>query len=197
MEILVKMHTDIPVPEKKDKCDWIDLRAAEDVVLRAGESKLISLGISMQLPDGYGALLVPRSSLYKRTGLLQANSVGVFESSYCGDDDVWGFWAYATRDTRIYKGDRICQFMLYPLPPAPAFKQVDHLPGENRGGWGSTGVNEYTPGSSKVTRYVGPDGRTYGGGGGGGGGIGYTDKYGNVYYIPGKTEVRPYKPEGN
>lgn len=141
MEILVKRHTDIPLPEKVPIGDWVDLRAAEDVFLHEGESQLISLGVSMKLPDGYGAILAPRSSTFKRTGLLQANSIGVFENSFCGDDDVWGFFAYATRDVEIAKGERICQFMIYPLQPELTFKEVDHMPDKSRGGWGSTGVN--------------------------------------------------------
>lgn len=139
MEILIKRHADIPLPEKTPVGDWIDLRAAKDVYIRSGETKLISLGVSMKLPYGYGAILAPRSSLFKNTGLLQANSIGVFESTYCGDDDIWGFMAYATRNCLIQKGTRICQFMIYPLQPEVTFTEVDHLDYQNRGGWGSTG----------------------------------------------------------
>lgn len=141
MEILVKRHTDVQLPEKVPIGDWVDLRVAEGTDLKAGESKLISLGISMKLPDGYGAILAPRSSTFKRTGLLQANSIGVFENSFCGDADIWGFFAYATRDVHLNKNDRICQFMIYPLQPELIFREVEHLPDKSRGGWGSTGVN--------------------------------------------------------
>lgn len=140
MLIFVKRHTDVDMPKKTPVGDWVDLRAAETVDLKAGESKLISLGISMKLPEGYGAILAPRSSLFKRTGLLQANSIGVFENSFCGEDDVWGFFAYATRDTHIEKNERICQFMIYPIQPDVHFCEVSHLTDPSRGGWGSTGV---------------------------------------------------------
>lgn len=141
MNILIKRHTDVELPKKTPVGDWIDLRAAERVTLKAGESALISLGVSMKLPEGYGAILAPRSSTFKRTGLLQANSIGVFENSFCGNDDVWGFFAYATRDITIEKNERICQFMIYPLQPEVEFTEVETLPDKSRDGWGSTGVS--------------------------------------------------------
>ena len=88
------------------KSDWIDLRAAEDVVMKAGEFRLISLGISMKLPDGYEAHVLPRSSTYKNWGILQANSQGVIDNSYSGTNDIWRFPALAMRDTAIKVNDR-------------------------------------------------------------------------------------------
>ncbi len=124
-----------------DKSNWIDLRAAEEVELKAGESKLIPLGVAMQLPDGYEALMVPRSSTYKTWGIIQTNHVGVIDEKYCGDNDQWFFPAKADRDTVIHVNDRICQFRLFKHQPAVVFETVESLGNEDRGGIGSTGTN--------------------------------------------------------
>lgn len=123
------------------KSDWIDLRAAEDVVMKKGEFKLISLGVVMQLPEGYEAHVVPRSSTFKNFGVIQANSVGIIDNSYCGDEDVWHFPALAMRDTEIHANDRICQFRIVKNQPAVSFTEVACLGNEDRGGFGSTGVH--------------------------------------------------------
>ena len=122
------------------KSDWIDLRAAEDVVLKAGEFKLISLGVCMQLPEGYEAHIVPRSSTFKNFGVLQADHMGVVDCSYCGNNDIWRFPALAMRDTEIHVGDRICQFRIMENQPKIVFEEVDNLEGADRGGFGSTGI---------------------------------------------------------
>lgn len=121
------------------KSDWIDLRAAEDVTLKQGEFKLIPLGVAMKLPRGYEAHIVPRSSTFKNFGIIQTNHQGVVDESYCGDNDQWYMPAYAVRDTQIHVNDRICQFRIMEHQPAVEFEQVDHLQGEDRGGFGSTG----------------------------------------------------------
>ena len=125
--------------EKISKGDWIDLRSAEDVVMKAGEFRLISLGISVQLPKGYEAHIVPRSSTFKNFGVIQTNHYGIIDESYCGENDIWKFPAYALRDTEIHKNDRICQFRLFKHMPTIEIDEVDHLDGEDRGGFGSTG----------------------------------------------------------
>ena len=122
------------------KSDWIDLRAAEDVVLKKGEFRLIRLGVAMQLPEGYEAHVVPRSSTYKNFGLIQTNHMGVIDCSYCGDNDEWRFPALAVRDTEIHINDRICQFRIMKNQPKLLFEETDHLEGTDRGGFGSTGV---------------------------------------------------------
>lgn len=143
MQIKIKYFTDkIDRLEYIDgKSDWIDLRAAEDVTLKAGEFKLIPLGIAMELPQGYEAHVVPRSSTFKNFGIIQTNSMGVIDESYCGDNDQWFFPAYALRDTRICVGDRICQFRIMDHQPKIQFDEVLFLGNEDRGGHGSTGVN--------------------------------------------------------
>lgn len=125
--------------EKISKGDWIDLRSAEDVVMKAGEFRLISLGISVQLPKGYEVHIVPRSSTFKNFGVIQTNHYGIIDESYCGENDIWKFPAYALRDTEIHKNDRICQFRLFEHMPTIEIDEVDHLDGEDRGGFGSTG----------------------------------------------------------
>ncbi len=121
------------------KSDWIDLRAAEDVSMKAGEFRLISLGISVQLPEGYEMLVAPRSSTFKNFGLLQTNSIGVIDETYCGDDDIIRMPALAMRDTEIHFNDRIAQFRILRHQPAIEFVETGSLGNQNRGGFGSTG----------------------------------------------------------
>lgn len=121
------------------KSDWIDLRAAEDIVMKKGEFKLIPLGVAMELPKGYEAHVVPRSSTFKNYGIIQTNHQGVIDGSYCGDNDQWFMPAYAVRDTEIHVNDRICQFRIMENQPQIVFDEVEHLLGEDRGGHGSTG----------------------------------------------------------
>ena len=83
---------------------------------------------------------MPRSSTFKKWGVIQANSMGVIDNSYCGDNDVWGFSALAMRDTVIHKGDRICQFRLVKVMEPVEFRIVERLEGPDRGGFGSTGT---------------------------------------------------------
>lgn len=140
--IKIKYFDDeLPKIEKIDKGDWIDLRAADNVVMDKGDFKLISLGIAMKLPKGYEAHIVPRSSTFKNFGIIQTNHQAVIDESYCGDEDVWRYPALAMRHTVIHKGDRICQFRIMQKMPPVRFEEVDKLENPSRGGIGSTGVN--------------------------------------------------------
>lgn len=123
------------------KSDWIDLRASVDVEFKAGEFKMIPLGIAIELPQGYEAHVVPRSSTFKNYGLIQVNSMGIIDCSYCGDNDQWHLPVLAMRDTVVHEGDRICQFRIMENQPKLHFLEVEHLEGPDRGGFGSTGVN--------------------------------------------------------
>ena len=139
-QIKIKYHNpDLAKIEKIEVGDWIDLRAAENVKLSAGEFKLINLGISMKLPEGYEAHVVPRSSTFKTWGILQTNSMGIIDNSYSGTNDIWRFPAYAIRDTEIKTNDRICQFRIVKKQPDIEFVKVDKLEDPDRGGFGSTG----------------------------------------------------------
>lgn len=126
--------------EQKEGGDWIDLRAAEDIQLEAGEFKLIPLGIGMKLPEGFGAYVVPRSSTYKNFKIISANHVGIIDNAYCGNEDQWYFPAIALQDTIIHKNDRICQFRIVEIQPKVQFNVVSELEDKSRGGFGSTGV---------------------------------------------------------
>ena len=140
--IKIKYHSD--AIDKLDyidgKSDWIDLRAAEEVEFKAGEFKLINLGVSMKLPEGYEAHVAPRSATFKNFGLLQANSIGIIDNSYSSDEDIWRWPALAMRDTVVHVNDRICQFRIVKNQPKIEFMEVEHLGGPSRGGFGSTGI---------------------------------------------------------
>lgn len=139
-KIKIKYHdSTIGKIEKLAIGDWIDLRAAEDVSLKANESRIISLGVSMKLPEGYEAHIVPRSSTFKKWGIIQTNHTGIIDNSYSGNNDIWGLPVYAMRDTEIKKNDRICQFRIVKKQPEIEFIEVQHLDGNDRGGFGSTG----------------------------------------------------------
>lgn len=139
--IKIKYFTDMEKIQKIKQGDWIDLRAAEDVFLKKGEFKLIPLGVAMQLPEGYEAHIVPRSSTFKNFGIIQTNHQAVIDESYCGDNDQWFYPALAMRDTEIKKNDRICQFRIMKKQPEVEFIEVNNLNNTDRGGFGSTGRN--------------------------------------------------------
>ena len=140
--INIKYHnSDLKKIEKIEIGDWIDLRAAEDVELKAGDFKIISLGVSMKLPEGYEAHIVPRSSTFKTWGVIQTNSMGIIDNSYSGTNDIWRFPAYATRDTQIKVNERLCQFRIVKKQPKVELIEVDKLDDIDRGGFGSTGKN--------------------------------------------------------
>lgn len=140
MKIKIKYLKDIEPIKPLSVGDWIDLRCAQDTELKAGEYKIIKLGVAMELPAGYEAIMAPRSSTFKHWGIISANSIGVIDNSYCGDGDEWGFLAYATRDTLIRKNERICQFRILKNQPKIEIVTVDTLDNEDRGGIGSTGT---------------------------------------------------------
>lgn len=141
LNIKIKYHNkNVEKIEKIEKGDWIDLRAAETVTLEAGDFKIISLGVSMKLPDGYEAYVVPRSSTYKKWGIIQTNSIGIIDNSYSGDNDIWGMPVVALQDTTINEGDRICQFRIMKKMDEVEFEEVEKLDGSDRGGFGSTGT---------------------------------------------------------
>ena len=141
-EIKIKyLNDDITRLEYIDgKSDWIDLRAAEEVELKAGEFKLIHLGVAMKLPEGYEAHIVPRSSTFKKWGIIQTNHCGIVDNSYCGPNDWWRMPVFALRDTKIEVNDRICQFRIQKNQPTLFFNEVEEMEANNRGGFGSTGT---------------------------------------------------------
>ena len=145
LEILVRYHDNgegepLQKLEKIAVGDWIDLRAAEDINLLPNMYYMISLGVSMKLPEGYEAHIVPRSSTFKKWGIIQTNHMGVIDNSYSGDDDIWHMPVWSFGKSVIHKNDRICQFRIVPKMPPVKLTEVDHLDGPNRGGFGSTGA---------------------------------------------------------
>lgn len=121
------------------KSNWVDMRVMEDVELKAGEFKLLPLGVAMELPQGYEAHVIPRSSTFKTYGLLQTNSMGLIDESYCGNSDMWRMPVYATRDVKINKFERVCQFRIVETMKNINFEEVEELENEDRNGFGSTG----------------------------------------------------------
>lgn len=141
LTIKVKYHTDINPLQQIEIGDAIDVRAAEDVNLKFMQSTIIPLGFSCQLPEGYFALLLPRSSTFKRWGIIETNSAGLIDESFNSDEDVWGMPVVALRnDVHIKKNERIGQFIILPKMPSIQFETVEELGNEKRGGFGSTGV---------------------------------------------------------
>lgn len=142
MKIKIKYFNDMIDRIKKiDKGDWIDLRSAIQCEIKAGEFKLIPLGICMELPEGYEAHVVPRSSTFKNFGIIQTNHMGIIDESYKGNNDQWFFPAYALRDTEIKINDRICQFRIQKKMSNIDFEVVESLNNQDRSGFGSTGTN--------------------------------------------------------
>ena len=137
--IKIKYLTNVRTIEEISVGDWIDLRAAETIKLKKGEFRLIPLGVAIQLPKGYEAIVAPRSSTFKNFGVIMTNSIGVIDESYCGDADQWHFPALAMRKTVIHKDDRICQFRIIRHQPEVDLFVVNNLNNPNRGGIGSTG----------------------------------------------------------
>lgn len=121
------------------KSDWIDLRVAEEVKMKAGEFRLISMGISVELPKGYEMWILPRSSAFKNFGVIQTNAMGVVDESFCGDNDIIHMPILAMRDTEMHINDRIGQFRIAKHQAEIHFMEVEHLNHADRGGFGTTG----------------------------------------------------------
>lgn len=143
IQALIKYHDPdlLPVTQAAEH-EWFDLRCAEDVVMSAGEFRVLSLGVTIRIPDGYEIIVAPRSSTYKTWGIILPNSIGIIDQRYGQDEsDIIRFPALAMRDTEIHKNDRICQFRFQKSQPKVQLLRVNWISGEARGGLGSTGRN--------------------------------------------------------
>lgn len=141
MNIKIMYHTDFDKPiEAIEKGDWIDLKSAKDYEYKKGDFFLVDLGVSMELPKGYEALLAPRSSTFKKYHVIQTNGIGVVDYTYKGNDDCWMMPVYALDDGVIHKNDRVAQFRILENQPKIDFDIVDSLDNPSRGGFGSTGI---------------------------------------------------------
>lgn len=138
--IQIKYWPDSPHLEINPDGSWIDLYTYEEVALQEGDFKIIPLGVAMKLPEGYEANFVPRSSTFKRWGVIQTNHFSVIDPSYCGNDDMWGLPVFATRSVMIPKGTRLCQFRINKVQPVINFEEVTNLSCESRGGFGTSGA---------------------------------------------------------
>lgn len=117
-----------------------DLVAAEAVVLAPGQRATVGTGVSIALPDGFAAFVVPRSGLAMRHGLTIVNSPGTVDAGYRGEIRITLLNTDSSEEFAIEVGDRIAQLIVLPVARAQ-FIQVDRLPGSHRGegGFGSTG----------------------------------------------------------
>ena len=140
MIIKILYHADITPIEQEESSSWIDLRAAETVAMQQGESRRISLGVSMELPEGYEAQIAPKNSTFSNWGLLMTNGMGIISPGYHSDKDIWAIPVYATKNTVINKNDRICQFRIVKKQPKIDFITANTLGNKDRGGFGSTGI---------------------------------------------------------
>lgn len=175
-KILIKrINPNIELPSIISKGDWIDLKASGTFRFKAPQSgtlksrnidgqeekyrnvtfdlQLMPLGIAVKLPEGFEALVVPRSSLPKGFGVILGNSIGIIDNTYCGNNDEWKAPLVALRDTTVKEGERICQFRIQLSQKATVWQkikwlftsgieivEVEELPSKNdRGGFGSTG----------------------------------------------------------
>lgn len=138
--IKIKYLRDIEKIVKHPNGDWYDLRCAKDFFPNVGESFLIPLGVAIELPKGYEAHIVPRSSTFKNFGIIQTNSMGIIDESFKGDNDEWFFSAYCLKECKIPKNSRICQFRIMKKMEDIELEEVTQLNNADRGGYGSTGI---------------------------------------------------------
>lgn len=118
----------------------IDVYASENISVPKNKLTLISLGISIKVPKGWQCILLPRSSSYKNFNILQANSIGLIDESYQGNNDIWKLPVISDKDIEIKRGDKIAQFMIVPNYVENFFiEEVESLDAPDRGGFGTSG----------------------------------------------------------
>lgn len=136
-----RLDPDVPLPAYAHPGDaGADLCSTEDVTLAPGERRLVSTGIAMALPDGYVALVHPRSGLAARHGLSIVNAPGTIDAGYRGEVKVCLVNLDPSTPITLSRGDRIAQLVIQRVEQA-VFAEVDALPESARGsgGYGSTG----------------------------------------------------------
>jgi len=163
MQINVKyLDPEMPPLEAVDKGDWIDARAVhvqvngekinwelnkmsarDEIKFSSMDRVKVGLGLAMHFPPVYEAHIRPRSSLFKRHGLLMTNGLGVIDHTYCGNTDEWFAEFFAVYDGFISRFERLCQWRLIERMPRPEFVSVQDLGNPSRGGHGSTGRDMY------------------------------------------------------
>jgi dUTP pyrophosphatase len=138
---ILKVHPDAVLPEYQTPgaCAF-DLMSVEDVAFAPGETKLVASGLVFCFPPGHVLLIAPRSSLFRKKGLVQPHSVGIVDQDYCGPSDEVKMLLRNDSDAAVtvVKGERLCQGMLVPVVHA-TFDEVSSMESPTRGGYGSTG----------------------------------------------------------
>ena len=119
----------------------LDLRSAENVVLKPFERRLVSTGLAIAIPDGYAGCVQPRSGLALREGLSMANTPGLIDAHYRGELKVCAINLDPEREIHITKGERIAQLVIQKVPRV-SLMEVDSLDETDRGvgGFGSSGA---------------------------------------------------------
>jgi dUTP pyrophosphatase len=139
--LITRLDTSIPAPSYAKPGDaGADLTTRVDVTLAPGERKLVPTGISIALPNGYVALVHPRSGLAIKHGVTMVNSPGTVDAGYRGELQLILINHDPSQAVTFKKGDRVAQLVIQKVEHAE-FIEVDNLPGSDRGtgGFGSTG----------------------------------------------------------
>lgn len=174
LKIKVKVLTWDCIPTINENGDWIDLRSAVSMTIPAPQSNVlkrktingekinyrnveipvyyIPLGVAMELPKGFEAIIASRSSGPKKLGLFIPNGQGIVDYVYKGDNDQWHYVCSPMRETIIEEGDRICQFRIQLSQKATMWQkikwlfssgielvEVANLNNKDRGGFGTSG----------------------------------------------------------
>lgn len=120
---------------------WYDENKHDTIHYVKDDVVIVQLGFALQLPPNHELHLLPRSSTFKNTGLLLTNSMGIGDTSYCGNEDEYSCMFFATRGGEVSIGQRIVQIRIEEsMSNKFTFTEVDRLDNPNRGGFGSTGV---------------------------------------------------------
>ncbi len=141
MKVRIKTSDGKPLLYETLWACWFDFKCIEDIEFHPGEFKLVETWTVVEVPEWYVLQICPRSSTYKKHGLIQVNSVGIIDSDYCGENDTIKF-AYMNISKDIQKieaGTRIGQWVLMPILKAE-FEVVSQMWKTDRGGFGTTGV---------------------------------------------------------
>lgn len=141
LKIKIREITKGCAPKVLNIGDAIDLIAAEDYYIEKGHSAKIRLGIAIEVPEDYCTLMLPRSSTFKYWKMLQTNSIGLIDNSYCGNNDELSMPIFATETCVVKKGERVCPIMCIPRYKYD-IEFVEKLDNEDRGGFGTSGKDK-------------------------------------------------------
>ena len=148
-KIKIKVLTEGCEPKIIENGEWIDLKAAKDMIIPAAQSSIlkkkviegkevkfrdvsmnttyIPLGVAMKLPDGYEAIVASRSSGPKKLCLFIPNGIGIIDNNYSGNTDEWVYVSSSMKKATIHKGDRVCQFRIQLSQKATLWQRIKWL----------------------------------------------------------------------